>query len=71
MTYMHRSDGGVKGFCCAASLMIGLLFRADSRRATTGGSIGVTFPKYRYCKLDFDFALRAGEQFGLIAATQG
>jgi hypothetical protein len=71
IAYMRRSVSSVKEFLLHCIINNCFTFDGEIPSRTSLDSNGVTFPKHRYFKLDFRFALRLGTQFGLIAPSQG
>jgi len=66
MTYMRSNNRLVKGLLLHCIINISFTFRGELSPSNNPQFNRFTFPKHRYFKLDFDFSLRVGAQFGLI-----
>jgi hypothetical protein len=66
MTYMRRSGGLVKGLLLHCIINISFTYCWELSLPNNPEFNRFTFPKHRDFKLDFDFSLRVGAQFGLI-----
>jgi hypothetical protein len=66
MTYMRCSVSLVKGVLLRCIINKSFTFFGEMSAPKSPEFGRLTFPKCRYFKLDSDFALRAGEQFGLM-----
>lgn len=66
MTYMLSNNRLVKGLLLHCIINVSFTFRRELSLANNPQFNRFTFPKHRDFKLDFDFSLRVGAQFGLI-----
>ena len=66
MTYMRSSKPLVKGLLLQCIINVWFTFWGELSPSNNPQFNRFTFPKHRYFKLDFDFSLRVGAQFGLI-----